>query len=211
MTDWGAVYAANATALEHSAPGWDEDVLATRVPASPEWTVLDVLRHLAASGTDAANGQMADAGSPAWTARHLASRADRSVAELLEEIAGNVGPLADQAEDTPTPAMVWDIAVHHADLHEALGLGRLPERMWLPIVRAAAPRFLAEQPVTIRSGDTSYGAGGPELAIEPYELFRVLFSRRSVGQIAAWAGDALDPATLGVFGPREDDQPVPDA
>ena len=42
-----------------------------------------------------------------------------------------------------------------------------------------------------------------------YELFRTLFSRRSRSQIASWAGDALDPDEICVFGARDDDQPVP--
>ena len=45
--------------------------------------------------------------------------------------------------------------------------------------------------------------------VPPYELFRALFSRRSRGQIAAWAGDAVDPDQVCVFGARDDDQPVP--
>ena len=59
------------------------------------------------------------------------------------------------------------------------------------------------------AGDAAYGGGGPEVTVPPYELFRALFSRRSRGQIAAWAGDAVDPDQVCVFGARDDDQPVP--
>ena len=72
-----------------------------------------------------------------------------------------------------------------------------------------APYKLAEQPVTVRAGDATYGGGGPEVDVPPYELFRALFSRRSRSQIAVWAGDALDPDQVCVFGARDDDQPVP--
>lgn len=30
----------------------------------------------------------------------------------------------------PRPAIVWDIVVHHADLHEALGLPALAPQLW---------------------------------------------------------------------------------
>ena len=47
--------------------------------------------------------------------------------------------------------------------------------------------------------------------VPPYELFRALFSRRSRAQLAAWgtpfSPDELD--AICIFGPREDDQPVP--
>ena len=72
-----------------------------------------------------------------------------------------------------------------------------------------APYKLAEQPVTVRAGDATYGGGGPEVDVPPYELFRALLSRRSRSQIAVWAGDALDPDQVCVFGARDDDQPVP--
>jgi hypothetical protein len=68
---------------------------------------------------------------------------------------------------------------------------------------------LSEQPVTIRVGDATYGGGGPEVDVPPYELFRAIFSRRSRSQIAAWAGDSVDPDQICIFGARDDDQPVP--
>jgi hypothetical protein len=48
--------------------------------------------------------------------------------------------------------------------------------------------------------------------VDPYELYRGLFSRRSRAQMRAWAwsGNAeryVD--RLPVFGPRDDDQPIP--
>jgi hypothetical protein len=96
--------------------------------------------------------------------------------------------------DTPFPASAFDIAVHHADLHEALGLGRLPERLWLPVAEAMAAR-----------------AGSLADAVPPYELFRGVFSRRSRAQMQGWGTDLSAEELDGVcvFGPREDDQPVP--
>ena len=64
----------------------------------------------------------------------------------------------------------------------------------------------------LAGGDATYGAGGPEVTVSPYELFRALFSRRSLAQMRAWGAPALTDEQLGaicVFGPREDDQPVP--
>jgi hypothetical protein len=45
--------------------------------------------------------------------------------------------------------------------------------------------------------------------VPPYELSRAIFSRRSRSQIAAWAGDSVDPDQICIFGARDDDQSVP--
>ena len=98
------------------------------------------------------------------------------------------------------PAIVWDIAVHHADLHEALGLGVMPEELWRPVLDAV---------LALRLGDE---ADGVRTGASDYELFRALFSRRSRSQLGGWEIPGYDAdrlAGLGIFGPREDDQPVP--
>ena len=70
----------------------------------------------------------------------------------------------------------------------------MPDHLWMPITEALAPR-------------------APELAdrVPPYELFRGFFSRRSRAQMQAWGTDlsAEELDDLCIFGPREDDQPVP--
>lgn len=194
MSDWAQVYADNAEAIAKVAPSWDAAALATVVPATPEWTVYDVLRHLAGGSSDVLAGRMDGAPSPDWTNRHVAERTDRSVADLLEELRGNVAPIGQSVADNPTPAMVWDIATHHADLHEALGLGRPPERMWRPVLDALAARFF-EDPSAVTA--------------EPYELFRILTSRRSRRQVTEASRGTVDPEKVGIFGPRDDDQPQP--
>jgi uncharacterized protein (TIGR03083 family) len=168
------------------------------VPATPDWTVHDVLAHLAGSPADLLAGRMDDAPSPAWTARHVDERAARSVDELAAELKGSVDPLVATLEGNDSPAIVWNCAVHHADLHEALGLGAPPEAMWRPVLDAIAPRMLGENAAAVDD-------------VPAYELFRAIFSRRSRTQMTGW-GTSLDPAALEslcIFGPREDDQPVP--
>jgi hypothetical protein len=71
----------------------------------------------------------------------------------------------------------------------------MPDHLWLPVVEALGPRLPA----------------GLAESVAPYELFRASFSRRSRGQMQAWgtglSADELDDVCI--FGPREDDQPVP--
>jgi uncharacterized protein (TIGR03083 family) len=194
---WGDLYRANVAAITRLANDLDGAQLATTVPGSPDWTVHDVLAHLAGGPADALAGRMEGAPGPEWTARHVAERRARPVAELTGEMAANQDAVAESTVDNPRPAIVWDVAVHHADLHEALELGVPPEEMWAPVLAAVAPM--------------KFGATQPPADIEEYELFRAIFSRRSRTQMQAWglplSPDQLD--DLCIFGPREDDQPVP--
>jgi uncharacterized protein (TIGR03083 family) len=197
MADWGDLYRANVAAIARLTTDLDDDALAATVPGSPAWTVRDVLAHLAGGAADSLAGRMEGAPGPEWTARHVAERRGRPVAELTGELQANQDAIAETAVANPRPAIVWDVAVHHADLHEALGLGVPPEEMWSPVLAAVAPM--------------KFGATQLPAEIDEYELFRAIFSRRSRTQMQAWglplSPDQLD--DLCIFGPREDDQPVP--
>lgn len=197
MTDWGALYRDHVAAVSALAGGLSEEQLAQVVPGTPAWTVHDVLAHLAGGPSDAVTGRMEGAPGPEWTARHVAERSGIPAPDLVAELQSHQDAVAASTVDNPRPAVVWDIAVHHADLHEALGRGVLPEPMWAPVLEGVAP---------LRFGS----AGVPE-EVERYELFRALFSRRSRTQMQAW-GLPLSAAQLDelcIFGPREDDQPLP--
>jgi hypothetical protein len=190
MTDWGALYRGNAEAVAALAHSLSTAQLDELVPASPAWTAQEVFAHLAGGPADAVTGRMDGAPSPEWTARHVAERRLLPVGDLVEEMLSHVDAVAASTVDNPRPAIVWDIAVHHADLHEAFGLGVPPERLWLPVVETVAT-------MAVPAGTVVDG-------VAPYELFRALFSRRSQAQL-----QALGLEGLGIFGPREDDQPVP--
>lgn len=197
MVDWAELYRANTDAVTALASELTPGQLAIRVPATPGWTVQQVLAHLAGSPTDALSGRMDGAPGPEWTARHVGERSERSTGELAAEIRGVVDDVVVTLEGNDRPALVWNLAVHHADLHEALGLGVPPEHMWHPVVEALRP--------SLGEHAAAYAA------VPDYELFRAFFSRRSRAQTAAW-GTGLDQETLdgiSIFGPRDDDQPVP--
>ena len=140
MTDWGALYRENVAAVSALAATLTEDQLATTVPATPDWNVHEVIAHLAGTASDGVTGRMDGAPGDEWTSRHVGERAGLPVADLVAELRSRQDDVAESAADNPAPALIWNIAVHHADLHEALGLPRLPERLWLPIAEALGPR-----------------------------------------------------------------------
>jgi hypothetical protein len=197
MTDWGDLYREHVAAVSALAGGLTEEQLHVHVPGTPAWTVYDVLAHLAGGSSDAVTGRMEGAPGPEWTARHVSERRGLPVSELVAELQSHEDAIVESTVDNPRPAIVWNIAVHHADLHEALDLGLLPERLWMPVLAGAA--------------STKFGTVGLPEEIDRYELFRAIFSRRSRAQMQAWglplSADQLD--DLCIFGPREDDQPVP--
>ena len=199
MTDWGGLYRQHVAAVSALAATLSGDELRRRVPGTPAWTTYDVLAHLAGASSDVVTGRMDRAPAPEWTARHVSERLGLTVAELTAELVSHQDAIAASTLHDPRLPIVWDIVVHHVDLGEALAHPRLPEPLWRPVLDAAAPLVL---------GPTSAEAG----AVDPYEMFRALFSRRSRRQMRAWglplSDEQLD--RLCIFGPREDDQPVPD-
>ena len=193
MTDWAELYREHVAALAALAQGLDEAERAATVPGTPQWSVRDVYAHLAGVAADNVTGRTDGAPEPAWTARHVAERRGVALEGLVTELEAHQDAVSALAAENP--GLVFDVATHHADLHEALGRHRLPEELWRPVLDRVAPRRV------------------PELVdrVAPYELFRALFSRRSRRQLRAW-DTGLSEAELdaiGFFGPREDDQPIP--
>jgi uncharacterized protein (TIGR03083 family) len=121
----------------------EEARLATPVPACPDWTVRDVLAHLAGVAADATTGGyfrgVIDAwrdprlalARDAWTAAQVASRRGRPLHELIAEWANwaaRLEPMLAGAVPPPAgspawllPAPVGDLAVHLHDVRGALG------------------------------------------------------------------------------------------
>ena len=183
------------SAIASVATNLTEEQLTQKVPATPAWTVRDLLAHLAGEAADAVSGRMENAPSPEWSAQHVGERAGVDVAALLEEMRGNVPGIIETLEGNPRPAIAWDASVHLADLHECLGLGRPAEHLWQPVLAGVRP----------------YRLGDRTVEVDDYELFRGLFSRRSRRQMRAWGTELSDEELdeLPVFGPRDDDQPIP--
>lgn len=195
------------------------------VPATPEWTVHDLLCHLVGGAADIASGRVDNAGKEHWTARHVAERQGRSVDQLLTEWA-HVSPTVEKSlkgQRFTGPSLAPDLICHEADLRETLKLAPADREYWhdpfLEVMMLRLDQRLQNvmtvlvadehgQQWQCGSGDTT-----TRLHTDGYELLRAMFSRRSRKQIAAWnwtpipTGDVID--CFGVFGPRDDDQPIP--
>lgn len=182
-----------------SAPDVDEHMV---VPATPNWTIHDVIAHLSGVGDDATSGNMAGAPGDAWTAVHVARGKDRSMAEMLDAW-GRTGPMMEAFFSSPDGAAmaagVFDVHTHEADLRHALGLPVDVPADFLAWVgeqfRAAFAEAVAEAglpPVTVEASD--------------FEWFRGRLGRRTVDEVCAY-GWSADPApyldTFFIFGRAE--------
>lgn len=182
-----------------AAPGVDGTMV---VPATPEWTVHDVIAHLSGVGDDATNGNMAGAPGDAWTAAQVARGKDRTMTELLESW-GNTGPLMEAFFSSPGGAAmaagVFDVHTHEADLRNAFGL---------PV--AVPADFLAWVGEQFRTGFAGAvaDAGLPPVTVDAsdFEWFRGRLGRRTVDEVRAY-GWSADPEpyldTFFIFGRAE--------
>jgi uncharacterized protein (TIGR03083 family) len=205
--DYADEYAATRASVRTLLADCDDAAAATRVPSCPDWTVHDLCAHLV--GVPAAlvardNPPKGD--NQEWVDRLVAERADRSVAELLDEWDA-VGPAFEGLMRKLPQAfggLVYDAVAHEHDLRGALGRpgGRDSDGVAasLAIMVPMVERDLtATQPtpgtLRLRAGGHEWvvGAGEPTVSLSttPFELMRLLGSRRSRRQVqdAPWEGD----------------------
>ena len=195
-----------------------DDDAATPVPACPGWTVHDLVAHLCGVADDALNDRMEGAPSPAWTARQVDARRDKSVTDILDEWTG----LAATFETLPLPYQaVADVACHEQDLRGALHVPGFRDSEAMEFLVPVLLDRLADRvathglaPLEIVCGPNGVVAGAGnegELVtwrITPFEMFRATFGRRSRAQVLAggWEGDATPYLEhIFVFGPTEHD------
>lgn len=219
--DLGALYLETRARVAALASGLTADEEARPVPATPAWTVHDLVAHLAGITEDALAGRMDGAPGEAWTAAQVERGRTRPLAELLAAWEANApafaaalgaaGPLAGPA--------VMDVATHEQDLRGALGR---PGARDNAVIRWAMPGLvqrwsdgaaaagLAPVRAVTEVGVLQGSPGDPGVTVEApaWELFRVAFGRRSAAQVRAltWHGDpeAYLPH-LFVFGPADAD------
>lgn len=183
------------------------DQLAARVPACPDWTVKDVVSHLVGITSDLLTGNLAGAGSDAWTDVQVSSRRASTLEEVLSEWESNAAHFERRLAEAPSDRrarLLGDIASHEADLRAALGLspgkGSEAERLGFERYLATlADRIDQSGLPALRllvDGETERVVGSTmppsaTVSADPHTLFRVLTGRRSPGRIRAlhWEGD----------------------
>lgn len=200
----------------------DEQV-ATSVPATPGWTVHDVLAHLAAVPTDAMAGRITGVPTDEFTAGQIAERRDRTVGELLDEWHPNVELMCEGARaGLVPPQLAVDALTHEQDIRGAMGMPAVlsPEELRFctklfasgcgySLKTAGLPALAIQAMDTDFATVAGQGDQGAAVRAGEFEIFRAIAGRRSRAQVAAlqWSGDPapyLD--AFCIFGPlREQD------
>ena len=176
------------------AMGLGAEDLARTVPACPEWTVHQLVAHLAGVAADTAAGRLDGAPGPEWTARHVAERADVPVLDLLEQWNTD----GDKLTKTPTQ-MVMDAVAHEADLRAVLGRERVPDHVWQVLLTGIVTRYLTD--LTVKTEFGTIGEGPVVVEADGYEFWRAFFGRRSREQMESWGWSTPFPVENATFFP----------
>jgi uncharacterized protein (TIGR03083 family) len=210
--DTAECYRTVRTRMTESAAGLTGEQTATPVPALPAWTVRDTYAHLAGVCAEVLDGKLAGRATDDDTARQVAERADRGLAELCEEWADRGPELEERLAGEKGyrfNLMVFDAWNHEQDVLGALRLPQFRECPTTPVVAATLTDLLirawrkVELAPAVRAltptGDWVIGVGEPvaTLRTNDFELVRMLSGRRTLSEMAAldWTGDpgeALD-------------------
>jgi len=185
--------------------------------ACPLWTVKDVYSHLAGLCADILDGRTDGAATDPWTARQVAERADRSLADNVAELAAKGPAIVEVLRTFPVERVVVDQWTHEQDVRGALGRPGsrdVPAVAWAldlvagPIGEQRTARGEPALRVDGSSGTWVLGDGDPEATIraDDFDLLRAYLGRRSAEQVGGWLvdGDPSAVGTVALFGPRTD-------
>jgi hypothetical protein len=187
------------------------------VPATPGWTVHDVVAHVTGVARDLASGWQPTGGPTAeWTAGHVERGRGVATDDLLAEWERSSRAVEELLAQAAIWPVVLDAAAHEHDIRGAVGDTGARD---CPVVHIGAavmlkgltvPRSLVveteQREVMVGPADAE---GEPDrLVTSDFEAFRWRLGRRSRQQLAAmrWSGDPapyLD--SLCIFGPARSD------
>lgn len=175
------------------------EALGGRVPACPDWTCLDLVRHMVGLGADVLAGDEPDDHDPRWTQAQVDARASRSAEELLGEWDALAPELLTWMSGHGSRPLN-DVVIHEQDLRGALGVPGVRESAGVAIVRDRLAQRLARR-LDGRDDLTSVELVAPAwrwssqpgdepglvLAASGFDLARALSSRRTPEQLASYA------------------------
>lgn len=214
--DCGKIYGAQRRALIQLVRAATDDELATPVPATPEWTVRDVIAHVVGITADLNVLHLGSGDDPdAWTAAQVAARRGSTLADLAAEWDHEAPQFEEglrQLGYETGSHFVGDLLQHAQDVRSALARSRLDDGEALAVGldhyldtlhRALTAAGAGSIAVTV--GEEGWVLGtDPQvttLAVGRFELFRALGGRRSATQIRSMAWSTPPDAVLDLLSP----------
>jgi uncharacterized protein (TIGR03083 family) len=204
--DCGQLYEAERRALLDLVRSLPDEQLHRTVPATPAWTVHDVVAHVVGITADLNAGRFGTDAPDTWTAQQVQSRSDRSVADLAQEWDAEAPRFREGLAlfgYEMGSHFLGDLVQHVADVHHALGRPRRPDDdealvvaldFYLDSFHQSLLDAGVGTVVAVIDGERwELGAGEvvAEVTVGRFELFRALGGRRSAAQIRSltWTGD----------------------
>lgn len=201
--DPAALYEQTRVGLLDLVRSLSDDQRATTVPASPLWSVQDVVAHLIGINADLRVGHYGPGDQEVWTAAQVESRRGRSVDELASEWDAEAPAFEDGLRTFGYEMgshFLGDLLQHVADVHHALGRPPIPDDTALLVALDFYLDSFHETLVEAGVGSVRVDAGGDDWtlgagdlvaswAASRFEVFRALGGRRDAAQIRAdWTG-----------------------
>ncbi len=168
-------------------------------PATPGWTVHDVLAHLVGVTDDVVNGRLEGVATEPWTAAQVEARRGVPTGALVDEWDANAERFESLLGGAPMEIAgqaLFDAATHEHDIRCALGRpgARDSDALalaweWLlatrPTTSAPTIRFVTE------GGDEVVGEGEPVATVKAsrFEILRATTGRRSASEIESYGWD----------------------
>ena len=170
MRALGTIYEETRARIMGLVEGIDEDTAARPLPTCPEWSVHDLLAHMAGSCADITTGNVQGAATDPWTAAQVEARRDRSVVDIIrewDEVAPQIAVLIDDFPGRSGAQMVSDVTVHEHDIRGALSRAgardvpgiRICLDFLITTVMHPGMTALGLGPLELRAGDDSWLAG----------------------------------------------------
>lgn len=196
ITEWRAAVERVCALVESTS----EEERDRHVPATPDWTVRDLLSHMVGLGTDVLAGDEPDDHNETWTRAQVDARSARTIEELVAEWRSVVEPLSAWMQDNGTRPL-GDVVIHEQDLRSALDRPGARNTEGLRAVRVRmAGRFekavqglptialLASDDGWTWTSDGSDDPGSAAVLVEAsaFDLFRAVTSRRTAEQLESW-------------------------
>lgn len=203
--DTAALYEQTRIALLDLVESLSDEQRRTTVPASPAWSVQDVVAHVTGIAADLNMGHLPEVDPEVWTADQVESRRGRTLHDLRTEWDAEAPAFEDGLRLFGYGVgshFLGDLVQHLCDVRHAMGLPRIPDDDTLLVALDFYLDSFHETLLGAGIGAVRVDASGDEWTLgagevvaswsaERFEVLRALGGRRDEAQMRAceWTGD----------------------
>lgn len=211
MTNYSEMYADTRENITDLVSGLDEAGANKIVPATPEWSVRQLIAHLAGVLGDILAGNLEGVATDPWTAVQVEARKDKTLAESIDEWKRHacvVEPMISNFPADGASTLCFDAYTHEQDIRQLLGKpanrsGDAFENALQRSLDAFGARLDdAGLGLRVASDGREWKLGqNPTDSVvgDAFHLMRGMSGRRSVEQIKAFDWDCDPEPYLAVF------------